>query len=419
MDSRAAEPVPGTFAVVNASCHRRLEDVAAVGRFLTANGWTEGGGVERADLVVFMSCGGFRINVDEALPAIADVRGRMKPGAALLVGGCLPHTGVERLRTVFPGIPLTYADPSALDALPGVTTRFREMAPKYGSDAVCDALVEPDAEGLRALRRVKRSVDFRRLLMRVHSTPALRRSAFGLRDLERVVISIGAGCSRACSYCAKRFARGPVCSKPVEVVMRQVARATELGYRTFDLYADSIGDYGHDLGTSLAALLERVAAFDAPISVGIYDLHPDDFLRDFEPILALSRADRLHYLYVVTESGSDRVLESMGRPRDTAELVRRLLTIRRNGAVFMQSAVIVGYPGETDQDFEQTVALLERVSFDHVHVHCYCDMPNTPSSRLEGKVTPEVLSNRLQRMARSRVRFTPSESQREFEHSFE
>jgi tRNA A37 methylthiotransferase MiaB len=408
---------PGTFAVVEASCHRRLEDIAAVRRFFVANGWREALRIDVADVVVYIACGGFRINVDEALLLIGATRARMKNGATLIVGGCLPHTDAEALRTIFTGPTLTYTDATALDNLPGVVTPFGTLPPPYGESAVCDRSLAPPPRPGGGLRGWAGST-LRRVAMRVWPTPAGRHAAFALRERERVVISIGAGCSRACTYCAKRFARGSVRSKPIDVVVRQIADAAALGYRRFDLYADSIGEYGRDLGTDLTALLERVAAATGPrVSVGLYDLHPEDFIRHFGSILALSRAGQLHYLYVVTESGSERVLSSMGRLVDTSELVRRLLEVRGNQRLFMQSAIIVGYPGETDDEFEETVALLERVGFDHVHVHCYCDMPNTESSRLGGKTPREVMARRLRRMGATGIRHTPAEALRELDHA--
>ncbi|MEW6366840.1 MAG: radical SAM protein [Acidobacteriota bacterium] len=409
---------PGTFNLVNGSCHRRQEEIAAVKRFLVSNRWREEGGVNQADLVIFFACGAMRLNVDEMMVSLTDVIGKMKNGAELVVGGCLPRTDSERLSQVFTGKTITYADYTALDTLPGVENRFETLPKVFGNGAFCPPLVKPGLRKAGALRLVRLSLDLARVLMRHRPTSILRRIASRLRQYERMVISVGAGCSRTCPYCAKRFALGPVRSKPAEKVMQRIAAGRMLGYRTFDLFADSIGDYGQDLGTDFGALLDSIADFEAAVSVGIYDLHPEDFIRYFDRILGLCKTDRLHYLYVITESGNARVLRSMRREIDTVDLARKLQAIRGYKSVFMQTAIIVGYPGETDEEFDDTLALLGEVNFDNVYVHCYCDMPNTESSRLDGKISKETVSRRLRRIAAAGIRHSVSEARRECDHSF-
>ena len=85
----------------------------------------------------------------------------------------------------------------------------------------------------------------------------------------------------------------------------------------------------------------------------------------------------------------------------------------------MQTAVIVGYPGETDQEFEETLSLLKKVDFDNVYVHSYGDMPNTESSRLHGKISRESMTRRVQKMAAAGIRHNRNDARSECEHAFE
>lgn len=383
------------------------------------NGWSEDDDVIRADLVILFACGAFRLNVDEMVAKITDMSDKMKNGAELIVGGCLPLTDSESLREVFAGRTITYTDCTALDMLPGVHIRFETLPRVYGDDASCPPIVTPGLPKVRSLRWKGLPLRVTRRLLRYWPTPPLRKIVSRLRRDERMEISIAAGCSRACPYCAKRFARGRVRSKAVDVVMRRISEGTMQGYQKFDLYADSIGDYGEDLGTDFGTLLDRIADYGARISVGIHDLHPQDFVRYFEKIIALCAADKVHFLYVITESGNERVLKSMQRGIDTADLVQKLLAVRAYKNVFLQTAIIVGYPGETEQEFEDTLGLLNKVDFDNVYAHCYCDMPDTESSRLDGKISRESMSRRLQRIAATSIKHSVTESRRECDHAFE
>jgi tRNA A37 methylthiotransferase MiaB len=338
----------------------------------------------------------------------------MKSGAELMVGGCLPDTDHASLKRVFVGKTIRYTDLGALDALPGIETRSATLPPVYGASATCapleaSTLSNPDTLRFRLIGL---------LLPLLRPMPQMGAIAARLRTQVRMTISVQAGCSRECPYCAKRFARGPVRSKPVEAILRRISEATQLGFRSFELLADSIGDYGKDLGTDLGTLFDRLAAFDGPISFGIQDLHPEDFLRTFDRIVGLCKTGKLHSLYVITESGNQRVLESMRRGIDTFDLIKKLRAIREYRTVFMQSAIIVGYPGETEQEFGDTIALLHQVNFDDVFVHCYCDMPNTESSRRAGKISREEMAQRLQRVRAAGIKHKVSEAWREWQHSF-
>lgn len=410
---------PRTFAIVNGSCHRRHEEMAAVRRFLSSNSWREHQDFTQSDLVILFACGAFRVNVHDMLASVGELRHRMRDGAELIVGGCLPGTDGVSLREAFGGRTITYTDSSSLDMLAGITEHFDAFPPLFGRDSSCLPLEAPSP--VRAARLVlnRLPLGFARFLMRHWSAPILRKVAARLRRDERMSISIAAGCARTCPYCAKRFAWGALRSKPVELVMQRISEGTLHGYRTFDLFADSIGDYGQDLGVDLGELLDRIADYPASISIGIYDLHPQDFLRYFDRIMRLCRADRLHYIYVITESGNDRVLESMNRSIDRETLVARLLEIRNLKNVFMQTAIIVGYPGETDAEFEDTLKLLDKVDFDDVFVHSYCDMPNTESTRLSGKISREIMSARIEKIGATRIRHNREEARRELDHAFE
>lgn len=404
--------------LVNGSCHRRQEEIAVVRRFLLLNEWSEDDNVDRADLVILFACGAFRLNVDEMALKITDICSRLKHGAELLVGGCLPLTDRENLKKIFTGKTITYTDCAALDMLPGAERRFETLPKVYGDHASCPPLVVPGLPKVRTLRLNKLPLRLTRRLLRYLPTPPLRKIVSRLRGDERMEISIAAGCSRTCPYCAKRFARGSVRSKPVDLILQRIAEGTMQGYQRFDLYADSIGDYGQDLGTDFGTLLDKIADCDAHISIGIHDLHPQDFVRYYERIIGLCAAGKVHFLYVITESGNERVLESMHRGIDTFDLVQKLLAVRTYKGVFLQTAIIVGYPGEADHEFEDTVALLNKVDFDTVYVHCYCDMPNTESSRLDGKISHETMSRRLRQIAAAGIKHSVSEARRECDHAF-
>jgi threonylcarbamoyladenosine tRNA methylthiotransferase CDKAL1 len=403
-----------SFHLVDRSCHRRKEDVSLVRAFFLANGWAEAEGVEEAGYTILFTCAEMRYKVANMIREVERLSQRIGPGGELIVGACLPKTNPEELARVFHGRTITPTDLGALDSLPGIRTRIAEIPAAFGANATCHP----------AERRGRWSGDDRipyrlsRWAARVVRRLPLRRSvetAARLARTRRMTIHVSAGCAMSCSYCAIRFATGPVRSKPPAVIMEQIKAGLRQGYRTFDFLSDSIGGYGRDLGTDLGELFALILSQRGLFTIGVSDLHPHDFLRHFERILALCRADRLHYLYVPVQSGNERILRLMSRPCDVAELAARLLEIRSQVGVFLQTGIIVGFPGETEEEFEDTLAFLRKVGFDSVYVHYYCDMPHTRSSSLPGKIDKETMVARLEKLRRRGIPHNVAKTLHEWE----
>jgi tRNA A37 methylthiotransferase MiaB len=415
----AAAIRPGTplrsFHLIDKSCYRRREEVAMVGRFFLANGWTEAAAAEKADCVILFTCAEMRYKVANMIREVKDLAERTGPDTEFIVGSCLPKTDRQALAGVFHGPTITPTDFGALNALPGITVRIEDMPPIFGRDAAFRPLarrsrwskgnVIPYRLSRRAARFIRRFLPFNRL----------KPLAARLARARGMIVYVSAGCPKNCSYCAIHFATGPVRSKPLDVVMQNITAGLRLGYRTFDLLSDSIGGYGLDLGADLGRLFDRILAHPGRFSIGIDDLHPHEFIRYFDKILALCRAGRLTFLYVPIQSGNERILRLMNRPCDRNDLLAKLKTIRRFSEVFLQTSIIVGFPGETEAEFDDSLSFLKTIGFDHVFAHYYCDMPNTESSRLPQKTDKAVMIGRLEKINRSGIRHCAPDTRHEWD----
>jgi tRNA-2-methylthio-N6-dimethylallyladenosine synthase len=109
------------------------------------------------------------------------------------------------------------------------------------------------------------------------------------------------------------------------------------------------------------------------------------------------------------------VLKVMKRPIDINNLAEKLVEIRKFGDVFMQSGVIAGFPGETDEEFDETLQFLRRVDFDNVYVHYYCDMPNTEATAMTNKVDKESMKRRFEKVMNAGIRHNPAATLHEWE----
>jgi tRNA-2-methylthio-N6-dimethylallyladenosine synthase len=209
-------------------------------------------------------------------------------------------------------------------------------------------------------------------------------------------VTIMQGCDNFCTYCVVPYARGREMSRDPARIVAEVQALVAGGAREVTLLGQNVNSYGNKEGLcSFAELLTQVAAVEGLERIRFTTSHP----KDLSPALidAFARLDKLcDHIHLPVQSGSDRILGRMNRRygRQTyLDLVGRLRAVRPRIAI--TSDIIVGFPGETDEDFQQTLALVEAVGFDGLFAFHYSDRPGTPASRFVPKVPLAVKRRRL------------------------
>lgn len=221
----------------------------------------------------------------------------------------------------------------------------------------------------------------------------------------RATIKIQDGCNFNCSFCIIPRARGRSRSLALGDVVAQIDEAERQGFQEVILTGIHIAHYGWDRDTDLLGLLRRALEKKSGPRIRLSTLDP--FEVPDELIGWLAPPSRLcPHLHIALQSGSDRVLKAMKRIYKAAEFEEVGEKIQRaNPNAFVGVDVIVGFPGETDAEFEQTVACLERSYWTKLHVFPYSERPGTGAAALEGKVAPatiQVRSGRLRKMSERR-----------------
>jgi tRNA-2-methylthio-N6-dimethylallyladenosine synthase len=213
----------------------------------------------------------------------------------------------------------------------------------------------------------------------------------------RAYITIIEGCDKSCAYCVVPFTRGPERSRTSESVMAEARGLAERGYTEIQLLGQNVNSYRDPspAGWEFAALLSRVAEVPGIRRVRYTTSHPRDFVRpivdamDANPVLC----DHVH---LPVQSGSTRVLASMDRLYTRDQYLRCidwLKTAKRSYS--LTTDIIVGFPGETEKDFEQTLDLLEQVQYDSLFSFKYSPRPNTAALAMEDRVAEEEKQRRL------------------------
>ncbi len=212
-------------------------------------------------------------------------------------------------------------------------------------------------------------------------------------------VSIMEGCSKYCSFCVVPYTRGEEISRPFDDVLGEIATLTNEGVKEIHLLGQNVNDYRgimHDGNTAdLALLIHYVAAIDGVERIRFTTSHPSAFSDNL--IQAYAQEPKLaNFLHLPVQSGSDRILAAMKRNYTTLEYkskIRKLRLVRPD--ICISSDFIVGFPGETDSDFEATMNLIYEVGFDNSYSFIYSKRPGTPAAQLPDDVPMEVKKKRL------------------------
>ncbi len=215
-------------------------------------------------------------------------------------------------------------------------------------------------------------------------------------------VSIMEGCSKYCTFCVVPYTRGTEISRPFDDVLTEIAQLADQGVREINLLGQNVNAYRgetHDGDIAdLALLIRYVAAIDGIDRIRYTTSHPVEFSDSLIEVYA-EVPELVSHLHLPVQSGSDRILALMKRGHTAFEYkqkIRRLREIRPD--ISMSSDFIIGFPGETDGDFEQTMQLIEQVDFDHSFSFIYSQRPGTPAADLPDDVPLAVKQARLQRL---------------------
>ncbi|EXI62350.1 tRNA (N6-isopentenyl adenosine(37)-C2)-methylthiotransferase MiaB [Mannheimia granulomatis] len=295
---------------------------------------------------------------------------KTKPNLIIGVGGCVASQEGEHIRDRAPYVDIVFG-PQTLHRLPEMINQIRGgkssiVDISFPEIEKFDRLPEPKAEGPTAF------------------------------------VSIMEGCNKYCSFCVVPYTRGEEVSRPVDDVLFEIAQLAAQGVREVNLLGQNVNAYRgetFDGGIcTFAELLRLVAAIDGIDRLRYTTSHPIEFSDDIIEVYR-DTPELVSFLHLPIQSGSDRVLTMMKRNHTALEykaIIRKLREVRPE--IQISSDFIVGFPGETAEDFEQTMKIIEQVNFDMSFSFIYSARPGTPAADLPDNVSEEEKKERLARL---------------------
>ncbi|WP_342634070.1 tRNA (N6-isopentenyl adenosine(37)-C2)-methylthiotransferase MiaB [Mesorhizobium tamadayense] len=378
------QPVPAGAAkkvfVKTYGCQMNVYDSQRMTDALAAEGYVATDAVEDADLVLLNTCHIREKAAEKVYSELGRIRDmkaeRAETGRELLIGvaGCVAQAeGAEIIRRA-PAVDLVIG-PQTYHRLPDVLARVR------GGQKIVetDYAIEDKFEHL----------------------PQPKRAEVAKRGVT-AFLTVQEGCDKFCTFCVVPYTRGSEVSRPVAQIVAEAERLAEAGVREVTLLGQNVnawhgeGENGGEWG--LGRLLLRLAKIPGLARLRYTTSHP----RDMDDELIAAHRDLpalMPYLHLPVQSGSDRILKAMNRrhtARDYLTLIDRIRAAR--GDIAMSGDFIVGFPGETDADFEATLKLVRNVSYASAFTFKYSPRPGTPGAEMDGHVSEAVKDERLQRL---------------------
>jgi len=364
--------MPGPAAkrvhITTFGCQMNEYDSARMLAMLGGQGWREAGSIEEADLILLNTCSVRELAEHKVHSLVGSLRElkRRRPGVVIAVGGCVAQQEGRRLLDKNPHLDLVFGT-GALERLP--------------------ELVDQAVQGRRAV------------LTELQPTPLAAPPTVPAKPGLKAMVTVMRGCDNFCAYCVVPYVRGREASRPAAEVVAEVAALAAAGVREVTLLGQNVNSYRDpEGGLGFAGLLERVAAIQDIWRVRFTTSHPKDLSRELmEAIAGIDKV--MEQLHLPAQSGSDRVLRAMNRGYTRAQYLERVAELRRLAPeIALGGDIIVGFPGESENDFAQSLELLELAQYDFLFSFKYSDRPFTKAGRMAGKLPPEVKSRRLEQI---------------------
>ena len=225
------------------------------------------------------------------------------------------------------------------------------------------------------------------------------------------IIQICEGCLGACTFCCTRFARGPLNSYPIEDIKKEAKQAIENGAREIQLTAQDTAAFGKDSGEKLSDLIKEVANLEGDFRVRVGMMHPKNVLNDVDEIIDAIKHPKVYdFIHLPIQSGSDKVLSDMRRGHTIDQYLDIVSKFKKEiPDLTLAVDVIVGYPTETDEDFDMTVKILEKIKPSLIHLSKYQHRKGAISSSLN-EIPRKVMKARSKFLSEIKTKITEEEN---------
>jgi len=357
------------YHVITFGCQMNIHDSEKIAGILEESGY-EKGQMSDASLILINTCNVRPKAVQKAYSELGKVRELKKKNPGLIIGvcGCVPQTDKETVFRRESNVDLVFGTQN-IESLPTLLDNVK--------------------------KKKKRQIE----IVAQRKNTASSNYKIIREDNVRAWVTIIEGCNNFCTYCVVPFTRGRENSRRPDEIFSEIQKLADEGYKEVVLLGQNVNSYGQkESFCELSELLCRINSINGLERIRFVTSHPKDF--SLPLVLAMRDLDKVcGQIHLPVQSGSDRILSLMGRKYTRREYLDKIAILKENVRdVGITSDIIVGFPGETEEDFLDTLSLLEEVRYDGVFSFKYSDRPRTKAADMTNKINDDVVKERFQRL---------------------
>jgi len=392
-------------------CAGRESDLNWINDYLIDNSYHREMNFKNADYILLSTCALCTENEKRAISSVKYYYRHKKKSAILIILGCLSKINPQSIRN----LKIITVSPDELNKLDDIINPIKKIKEIPKSRSLKHHSVAPYLNFLFAITREfyhsrytmladrKSLQELVRKLSptRIYGFLSDRYTKESSDNSNLRLLEVARGCSEKCAYCATRFAIGKQKSKPLSSIISEFSEALNEGYSDFKISADNLGSYGRDIDSSITILLRELVRINGNYSLTLTGLNPREFIVQSDGLLNILEQNKQKFkqINVPVQSGSASLLKAMNRPCNIGKLTQILSDLKRRlPHIELCTVIIVGLPGETEEDFDLTLKLLKTIGFSYVFVHTYSKRPNTPAAKLKNQVPQGVMLKRLKKV---------------------
>lgn len=376
-------------------CEEGRLNSAILKHFFARNGATVTSNASQADFIIFYACGLTEEREKDSLAVLKKLKNKSKYSSKIVVWGCLPKISPESVSQFLEG---PIVGPTEFSYFQGFfekpTITFNEIMESQAADRLipaetfeaCDRIVVGDAVANMILWFKQ---EWERLKAYAHKNV-------------RFYIRTSVGCTGRCTYCSERCAFGRIKSRPIEKILSEFKLGLRQGYNTFSLIATDLGAYGRDTGCTLQELLAKMieAGEGKTYKILLNQLGPSYLIEMFSGLKEVFASGKIEALNCPVQSGSNRILRLMGRTYTAEEWREHMLRINEKyPSIKLSTHFMVGFPTETEEDFNATLNLLDYPLFLHnIWIFKFSKRPRVYASLVQGQVSEKTKELRYKKL---------------------
>lgn len=357
---------------ISLGCSKNLVDTEKMLGILTNAGFELTEDLSEAHVIIINTCTFIDPAKDESIQTLLEAAEYKKTGCCerLVAAGCLTQQYKRALSKEIPEIDIFIGTDSWQDILDAIVESYQQ-------------------NGKKIFRFDTAPCEHEELVPRQSLTPEY--SAY---------VKIAEGCNNGCTFCYIPYVRGAMHSRPIGSVVREVKALTAVGVKEINLIAQDLSCYGRDLkdGTNLCKLLKELVKIDKIKWIRLFYLYPTYFTDELLDLIT-KEAKICKYVDIPLQHISDNVLQRMRR-QDTAESIRLLLHKLKQAQpkITVRTTLMVGFPGETDSDFEEVCEFIKEIRFDDLGAFMYSPQDGTPAAHMPNQVPESVKEERYHKL---------------------